>query len=97
MLRINVYITLKKEILDTQGLVIKKAIPQIGYDNVANVRFGKFIQLDIDQSGKSREELIKEIEFLSTMRKLGVFTKFFRALCPYLSFLFFSFLCSSCF
>jgi len=64
MLKINVYVTLKKEILDTQGLVIKKAIPQIGYDNVENVRFGKFIQLEIDQSDKNMEELKKEIDFL---------------------------------
>jgi len=64
MLKINVYVTLKKEILDTQGLVIKKAIPQIGYDNVENVRFGKFIQMEIDPAGKSRDDLKKEIDFL---------------------------------
>ncbi|MBU4294127.1 MAG: phosphoribosylformylglycinamidine synthase subunit PurS, partial [Actinobacteria bacterium] len=45
MIKVNVYVTLKKEILDTQGLVIKNAIPQIGFNNVENVRFGKFIQL----------------------------------------------------
>lgn len=64
MLKVNVYVTLKKEILDTQGLVIKKAIPQIGYDNVENVRFGKFIQMEINSAGKNRDELKKEIDFL---------------------------------
>ena len=64
MTKVNVYITLKKEILDTQGLVIKKAIPQIGFENVTNVRFGKFIQLEIEQGSKKDKEIKKEIEYL---------------------------------
>jgi phosphoribosylformylglycinamidine synthase subunit PurS len=64
MIKINVYVTLKKEILDTQGLVIKNAIPQIGFNNVENVRFGKFIQLEIDRRSKSQEDIKKEIEYL---------------------------------
>ena len=64
MIKVNVYVTLKKEILDTQGLVIKKAIPQIGFDNVENVRFGKFIQLEIEQGSKSEKDIEKEIEYL---------------------------------
>jgi len=65
MLKVNVYITLKKEILDAQGLVIKKAIKQIGYENVGEVRFGKFIQMEIDDSGKTESEIKKEIDYLS--------------------------------
>lgn len=64
MVKVNVYITLKKEILDTQGLVIKKAIPHIGFDNVENVRVGKFIQMEIRQKAGSDEEIRKEIEYL---------------------------------
>jgi phosphoribosylformylglycinamidine synthase subunit PurS len=64
VLKVNVYVTLKKEILDTQGLVIKKAIPQIGFYNVENVRFGKFIQLEIEQGSKNQEDIKKEIENL---------------------------------
>ena len=64
MIKVNVYVTLKKEILDTQGLVIKKAIPQIGFNNIENVRFGKFIQLEIEQGSKSKEDIKKEIEYL---------------------------------
>lgn len=65
MLNVNVYVTLKKEILDAQGLVIKKAIKQIGYDNVLEVRFGKFIRLEIDDNGRSMDEIKKEIDYLS--------------------------------
>ena len=65
MLKVNVYVTLKKEILDAQGLVIIKAIKQIGFDNVSEVRFGKFIQIEINDKNKSEEEIIKEIDYLS--------------------------------
>ncbi|MCL4385238.1 MAG: phosphoribosylformylglycinamidine synthase subunit PurS [Actinobacteria bacterium] len=65
MLKVNVYVTLKKEILDAQGLVIKKAIKQIGFDNVNEVRFGKFIQIEINDNNKSEEEIKKEIDYLS--------------------------------
>jgi phosphoribosylformylglycinamidine synthase PurS subunit len=65
MHKVNVYITLKKEILDAQGLVIKKAIKQIGFENVGEVRFGKFIQMEIDGNGKTESEINKEIEYLS--------------------------------
>jgi phosphoribosylformylglycinamidine synthase PurS subunit len=65
MLKVNVYITLKKEILDAQGLVIKKAIKQIGFENVEEVRFGKFIQMEIDDKGKTGSEIKKEIDSLS--------------------------------
>lgn len=65
MLKVNVYVTLKKEILDAQGLVIKKAIKQVGFDNVNEVRFGKFIQIEINDNNKSEEEIKKEIDYLS--------------------------------
>ena len=65
MLKVNVYITLKKEILDAQGLVIKKAIRQIGFENVGEVRFGKFIQMEINDNGKTESEIKKEIDYLS--------------------------------
>jgi D-3-phosphoglycerate dehydrogenase len=36
----------------------------IGFGNVSNVRFGKFIQLEIEQGSKSDSEIKKEIEYL---------------------------------
>ncbi len=64
MLKVNVYVTLKKEILDAQGLVIKKAITQIGYDNIEDVRFGKYIKLEINDEGKDNKQIKDEIEYL---------------------------------
>jgi phosphoribosylformylglycinamidine synthase subunit PurS len=64
MKRVDVFVTLKNEILDAQGLVIKKATEQMGYKDVSDVRFGKYIQLTIEDEGKEDKALEEEIEYL---------------------------------
>jgi len=61
MAKINVYVTPKQGILDPQGKAIEASLHSLGYKNVANVRMGKFIELEI--AGKlSHKELGKQIE-----------------------------------
>ena len=61
MAKVNVYVTPKKGILDPQGKAIEASLHTLGYKNVANVRTGKFIELEI--TGKaSDKELGKQIE-----------------------------------
>ncbi len=47
MAKINVYVTPKQGILDPQGKAIEASLHSLGYKNVANVRMGKFIELEI--------------------------------------------------
>ncbi|MDD5593212.1 MAG: phosphoribosylformylglycinamidine synthase subunit PurS, partial [Candidatus Margulisbacteria bacterium] len=57
----NVYVTPKKGILDPQGKAVEAALHSLGYKNVANVKVGKFIELEI--TGKpSDKEMGKQIE-----------------------------------
>lgn len=61
MAKVNVYVTPKKGILDPQGKAVEAALHSLGYKNVANVKIGKFIELEI--TGKhSDKELGKQIE-----------------------------------
>ncbi len=61
MAKINVYVTPKQGILDPQGKAIEASLHSLGYKNVANVRMGKFIELEI--TGKlSDKELGKQVE-----------------------------------
>jgi phosphoribosylformylglycinamidine synthase PurS subunit len=61
MAKVNVYVTPKKGILDPQGKAIEASLHSLGYKNVANVRTGKYIELEI--AGKaSDKELGKQIE-----------------------------------
>lgn len=60
MAKINVYVTPKQGILDPQGKAIEASLHSLGYKNVANVRMGKYIELEI--TGKlSDKELGKQI------------------------------------
>jgi phosphoribosylformylglycinamidine synthase PurS subunit len=47
-MHVRVYITPKQGILDPQGVAIERSLPALGFDGVANVRVGKFIELDLD-------------------------------------------------
>jgi phosphoribosylformylglycinamidine synthase subunit PurS len=61
MAKVNVYVTPKRGILDPQGKAIEASLHSLGYKNVANVRTGKYLELEI--SGRqSDKELGQQIE-----------------------------------
>ena len=59
----RVYVTLKEGILDPQGQIIGKALKTQGYDNVAGVKVGKFIELRLE--GADGPAVKKEIDKIS--------------------------------
>jgi phosphoribosylformylglycinamidine synthase len=48
MAKARVIVTLKKTIMDAQGQTIEKALHNLGYAGVSNLRMGKFIELEVD-------------------------------------------------
>ena len=40
-MKISVIITLKKDVLDPQGKVVRQTLKNMGYDNIINIRQGK--------------------------------------------------------
>ena len=54
----KIHITLKKDVLDPQGSVIANSLNSLGFDNVRDVRQGKFIELEIE--GKDRDSATKQ-------------------------------------
>tara|TARA_X000000368_G_scaffold377158_1_gene330647 strand:- start:96 stop:338 length:243 start_codon:yes stop_codon:yes gene_type:complete len=48
-LKISVIVTLKKEVLDPQGKVVKQTLKNMGYSNISDVRQGKYFQIDINE------------------------------------------------
>jgi phosphoribosylformylglycinamidine synthase len=47
-MKIRVYVTLKKGVLDPQGKAIHHALEGLGFTGVNDVRAGKLIELDVD-------------------------------------------------
>ena len=49
-MKISVIITLKKDVLDPQGKVIHQTLDEMGFDDVNEVRQGKYFEIDTKES-----------------------------------------------
>lgn len=55
-MKAKVYVTLKKSVLDPQGKAVQHALSTMGFQEVKDVRVGKFIELDLGQVDKTKAE-----------------------------------------
>ena len=55
-MKAQVHITLKKGVLDPQGKAIENALKTLGFDQVTNVRQGKFIEIELDEKDPEKAE-----------------------------------------
>ena len=61
-MKAQVYITLKNGVLDPQGKAIQGALGHLGFNGVENVRQGKFIEVEINETDKSKaEDAVKQM------------------------------------
>lgn len=49
-MKAKVHVTLKNGVLDPQGAAITSALGHLGFNDVAGVRVGKYIELDLMES-----------------------------------------------
>tara|TARA_Y100000590_G_scaffold80389_1_gene89260 strand:+ start:911 stop:1150 length:240 start_codon:yes stop_codon:yes gene_type:complete len=59
-LKISAIVTLKKEVLDPQGKVVSQTLKDMGYDNIINVRQGKFFDIELNENDKEKAKKIAE-------------------------------------
>lgn len=55
-MKATVHITLKSGVLDPQGKAINNALHSLGFAEVENVRVGKFIEVEVKETDKSKAE-----------------------------------------
>ncbi len=55
-MKAKVYVTLKKSVLDPQGKAVQHALSTIGFQEVKDVRIGKYIELDLGVVDKAQAE-----------------------------------------
>ena len=65
-MKISVIITLKKDVLDPQGKVIHQALDGMGFNNVNEVRQGKYFEIDTEETDPKKakdrvEEMCKKL------------------------------------
>ena len=60
-MKARIKITLKTGVLDPQGKAIQNALGSLGFTGVNDVRQGKYIEVELDESneGKAREQVEK--------------------------------------
>ena len=55
-MKISVVITLKKDVLDPQGKVIHQTLDGMGFEDINEVRQGKYFEIDTNESDKKKAE-----------------------------------------
>ena len=61
-MKISVTVTLKKDVLDPQGKVVKQTLKNMGHQNIEEVRQGKYFEIEINEKDKEKaKKIIEEI------------------------------------
>lgn len=56
MIKATVYVTIKESVLDPQGNAVKGALQSLGFDEVNDVRIGKYMELMLNTKDKAAAE-----------------------------------------
>ena len=51
---------MKKDVLDPQGKVVNQTLKNMGYENVVNIRQGKYFEIDLKENDKEKGKRIAE-------------------------------------
>jgi phosphoribosylformylglycinamidine synthase PurS subunit len=52
----KIHVTLKQGILDPQGKAIEHALDSLGFKNAGNVRVGKYMEVDVNETDKAKAD-----------------------------------------
>ena len=59
-MKISTTVTLKKGVLDPQGKVVSQTLKNMGYQNIINVRQGKYFEIELNEIDKEKAKKIVE-------------------------------------
>jgi phosphoribosylformylglycinamidine synthase len=65
-MKARIRVSLKPTVLDAQGAVVRQALQSLGYENVAGVRMGKYIEVELDGSADVDRQVREMCERLLT-------------------------------
>jgi phosphoribosylformylglycinamidine synthase subunit PurS len=62
MYKATVYVTLRESVLDPQGNAVHESLHSLGFDEVGDVRIGKYMELEIKSDNqKAAAERVKDM------------------------------------
>ena len=59
-MKVSAIITLKKDVLDPQGKVIHQALDGMGFENINEVRQGKYFEIDVNENDPIKAKAVVE-------------------------------------
>ena len=59
-MKVSAIITLKKDVLYPQGKVIHQALDGMGFENISEVRQGKYFEIDVNENDPSKAKAVVE-------------------------------------
>ena len=59
-MKVSAIITLKKDVLDPQGKVIHQALDGMGFENINEVRQGKYFEIDVNENDPTKAKAVVE-------------------------------------
>ena len=72
-MKISVIITLKKDVLDPQGKVIHQTLDGMGFNDINEVRQGKYFEIDTKEIEKVKKMILRINDFMIGMfRGVGI-------------------------
>lgn len=61
MYDVKVYVTYKDSVLDPQGEAVKGAVHRLGFDEIDEIRIGKYFEIKVRETTRPIETVIEEI------------------------------------
>ena len=71
-MKISATVTLKKEVLDPQGKVVSQTLKNMGYNNVVNVRQGKYFDIELKETDKEKAKKIADEIFKKLLTNIVI-------------------------
>ena len=59
-MKFSVTVVLKKDVLDPQGKVIHQALDGMGFENISEVRQGKYFEIDVNENDPNKAKAVVE-------------------------------------
>jgi len=61
MKKVKIYVTLRESVLDPQGSAVMGSLHKMGYEEVEDVRIGKYLELMISDDAQDVDALVNEM------------------------------------
>lgn len=61
MKKVNIYVTLRESVFEPQGSAVKDSLVKMGYNEVKEIRIGKYLEVFIDETDRDLDTVVKEM------------------------------------